>query len=160
MEESNAKIIIENLGLRPHPEGGHYRQVFKDSVNVTIEDGTKRFRTALTDIYFLLAKGEKSRFHKVRQTEIWHFYTGAPLMLYDLSEDLQKLEIIELGKGMNFKHTVKANHFQAAVSAGDYTLVGCSVAPGFEFEDFSFLSDDENLIQFVAAKYPNLKYLI
>lgn len=160
MKEYSPKSIIEKLDLKPHPEGGHYKQVFKDSINVTAEDGTRRYRSALTDIYFLLAKGEISSFHKVKQSEIWHFYSGAPLLLYDLTEDLQTLAIVELGKDLNFKHTVKANHFQAALSTGDYSLVGCSVAPGFEFDDFSFLKDDSDLAELAGKRYPDLKYLL
>lgn len=160
MSNLNAQLVIEKLNLKLHPEGGHYRQTFKDAVNVSLKDNSGRTRSALTDIYFLLSQGEKSRFHKVKQSEIWHFYAGAPLFLYDLSDDLGSLEIIELGKGMNFKHVIKANHWQGAVSTGEYSLVGCTVAPGFEFEDFSFLSDNGKASGIVASKYPELAFLI
>ncbi len=160
MNTMSAMGIIEKLELRPHPEGGHYKQVFKDTVSVNLNDSSNRTRSAITDIYFLLAGGEKSRFHRVKQTEIWNFYTGAPLFLYDLSEDLQSLEIIELGKDLNFKHTVKANHWQAASTTGDFSLVGCMVAPGFEFEDFSLMSESGDLAELVSKKYPNLAHLI
>lgn len=160
MSNLNAQLVIEKLKLKPHPEGGHYRQTFKDSVTVLLNDNSGRNRSALTDIYFLLSQGEKSRLHKVNQTEIWHFYSGAPLFLYDLSENLETLEVIELGKGFDFKYAVKPNHWQGAVSTGEYSLVGCTVAPGFEFDDFSFLSDSGESAEIVADKYPNLAFLI
>lgn len=160
MSNLNAHLVIEKLKLKPHPEGGHYRQTFKDTATVLLNDNSGRTRSALTDIYFMLSQGEKSRVHKVNQAEIWHFYAGAPLFLYDLSEDLETLDIIELGKGLNFKYAVKPNHWQGAISTGEYSLVGCTVAPGFEFEDFSFLSDCGELAGKVTEKYPNLAFLI
>lgn len=160
MDKTEAQIVIEKLNLKPHPEGGHYRQVFKDTLNVAINDSTSRNRSALTDIYFLLANGENSRFHRVKQSEIWHFYSGAPLVLYDISEDLQTLEIVELGKDLNFKYAVKANHWQAASTTGEFSLVGCTVAPGFEFEDFALLGESGDLATQTSKKYPNLTHLI
>ncbi|MGE3246779.1 MAG: cupin domain-containing protein [Beijerinckiaceae bacterium] len=128
-----AREIISLLGLQPHPEGGHYRETFRDST----ADGSGRARSTL--IYFLLAKGETSAWHRVDAVEIWHWYGGAPLELY-LSGDGRTAETLLLGnaldRGQRPQGIVPARVWQAARSLGDWTLVGCTVAPGFEFSGF------------------------
>jgi uncharacterized protein len=126
-----AADIIRKLALKPHPEGGHYRETFRDSHLV---DG----RAASTAILFLLAKGERSHWHRVDAVEIWHWHAGAPLQLKIV--DGAKEEIIRLGGDIHNDEvpqvTVPARAWQAAESLGDWTLVGCTVAPGFQFEGF------------------------
>lgn len=127
-----AQQLIEALRLEPHPEGGWYRQTFRDSV-----DGK---RGASTAIYYLLAKGEKSHWHRVRDAaEVWHYYKGAPLEL-SIAKDGEEAKAFVLGpdiqKGEEPQRTVPANEWQSARSLGDFTLVGCTVAPGFEFSSF------------------------
>ena len=96
----------------------------------------------MTEIYFLLCEGQVSRFHKVLHDEFWHFYEGSPLRLID--GDLEIFdEIILDPKKANYQHCVKGGRWQAAESTGEYTLVGCTVAPGFDFADFAFLSLSE-----------------
>jgi predicted cupin superfamily sugar epimerase len=123
-----ARQLIETLDLQPHPEGGWYRQVFKSDARVTrASDGANR--SAITTIYFLLVEGTFSAWHRVQSDEVWHFYEGEPLELLTrdatttLSED-------------NRVHVIRASEWQAARPLGAYTLVGCTVGPGFEFEDF------------------------
>ena len=130
----SADDIIRLLGLQPHPEGGHYRETFRDSQNSDTGSG----RAASTAIYFLLRAGEISRWHRVDAAEVWHWYAGAPLML-SIAEGAQKREIrlgTDLLAGERPQAVVPARAWQQAQSLGDWTLVGCTVAPGFEFAGF------------------------
>jgi uncharacterized protein len=124
-----AKELIDSLGLQPHPEGGWYRQVYKSAERVTRQaDGADR--TALTTIYFLLVEGTSSAWHRVESDEVWHFYEGDPLELSTKTETT----ILDAG---NRVHVIPARAWQSARTLGAYTLVGCTVGPGFEFEDFT-----------------------
>jgi uncharacterized protein len=124
-----AAQLIETLSLVPHPEGGWYRQVFKSEERVTrLRDGAGR--AALTTIYFLLVEGTYSAWHRVDSDEAWHFYEGAPLELLTRGEAPAILD------DTNRVHVVPAGRWQAARPLGAYALVGCTVGPGFEFEDF------------------------
>lgn len=141
----SADEIIDRLNLQPHPEGGYFKEVYR-SQDTIFSNNANSDRSALTDIYFLLKKGEVSRFHKVLHDEIWNFYLGDPLKLIEYSNN--KMREIILGKeNLNFKYTIKANNWQAAESLGNFTLVGCTVAPGFHFDDFSFIEDDTTKIE-------------
>jgi uncharacterized protein len=127
----SAADIIRKLALQPHPEGGHYRETFRDT---RLHDG----RAASTAILFLLARGERSHWHRVDAVEIWHYYAGAALKLEVV--DGAKEEIFKLGADIHADEvpqvTVPARAWQAAESLGEWTLVGCTVAPGFEFSGF------------------------
>ena len=126
-----AAEMIEKLTLRPHPEGGHYRETFRDTHAL---DG----RAASTAILFLLARGERSHWHRVDAVEIWHYHAGAPLKLSIVDGATE--EIIRLGNDIHGGEIpqviVPTRAWQAAESLGDWTLVGCTVAPGFTFEGF------------------------
>jgi predicted cupin superfamily sugar epimerase len=138
-----AEALIHNLGLQPHPEGGHYAEVHRSA--------------ASTSIYFLLAAGEMSRWHRVRSEEIWHFYEGSPLELLQLTAAGTDLERIVLGPASDRErpvHCVPADYWQAARSRGAFTLVGCTVAPPFRFEDFSLLKDSPVLAASIARDHP------
>jgi uncharacterized protein len=128
-----AEEIIRLLDLKPHPEGGFFRETFRDS---RAGDGG---RAASTAIYFLLAGGERSRWHKVDAAEIWHWYAGAPLAL-GIAGDGAGKRVVTLGSDLAAsaapQAVVPANAWQQAESLGDWTLVGCTVAPGFEFSAF------------------------
>jgi predicted cupin superfamily sugar epimerase len=130
----NAADIIARLDLKPHPEGGHYRETFRD-YDV---DGSGRSRS--TAIYFLLARGERSHWHRVDAVEVWHYYAGAPLVLEMAADESGPIRRIKLGPdiamGERPQGVVAARHWQAAESMGEWTLVGCTVAPGFEFANF------------------------
>ena len=128
-----ADDIIAKLDLQPHPEGGWYRQTW-------IADAPTGERAAGTCIYFLLKAGKASHWHKVDAAEIWHYYAGAPLMLSmapsDLGPATENLLGPDLGAGQRPQLIVPPNHWQAAATTGDYTLVGCTVSPGFLFDTF------------------------
>jgi predicted cupin superfamily sugar epimerase len=130
----SAAEIIRLLGLEPHPEGGHYRQTFRDA---RLLDGGRAVSTA---IYFLLARGERSHWHKVDAVEAWHYYAGAPLALEIAAGPQGPIERVTLGPdlaaGERPQAIVPTGAWQAATSLGDWTLVGCTVAPGFEFAGF------------------------
>ncbi len=132
------KELIERYGLAPHPEGGYFKEVYRSGICVVSpETGTQRH--AVTQIYFLLTAGQVSRFHRVVHDEIWHFYEGAPLDLIQYDGKNVTKEVI--GPGENYMAVVPGKVWQAAESTGEYTLVGCTVAPGFDFSDFSFFSE-------------------
>jgi hypothetical protein len=128
----SAADLIRMLDLKPHPERGHYRETFRD----TIGHGG---RPASTAIYFLLAAGEISHWHRVDAVEVWHWYAGAPLELL-IAAPGGAVTHIRLGphleQGERPQAVVPAGHWQRAQSLGDWTLTGCTVAPGFVFEGF------------------------
>jgi predicted cupin superfamily sugar epimerase len=127
-----AADVIRLLELTPHPEGGHYRETFRDTRTI---DGK---RAASTAIYFLLARGERSHWHRVDAVETWHWHAGAPLLL-EIAEDTRRTSVRlgpALASGERPQAIVPAGAWQAAQSSGDWTLVGCTVAPGFEFAGF------------------------
>jgi len=129
-----AQELIEKLALAPHPEGGWYRQAFRSEERVTrLRDGA--VRTALTTIYFLLAEGTYSAWHRVESDEAWHFYDGEPLELLTRLDPADTPSSTRLDE-TNRVHVVPAGHWQAARPLGAWTLVGCTVGPGFEFDDF------------------------
>ena len=127
-----AADIVARLGLKPHPEGGHYRETFHD-VRVDA-DG----RSRSTAIYFLLARGERSHWHRIDAVEVWHYYAGSALTLRIADDKGQRC--VKLGADLAADEEpqviVPAHAWQAAESNGDWTLVGCTVAPGFEFSKF------------------------
>lgn len=128
-----ADDIIALLQLQPHPEGGHYRETFRDAS----PPGTTR--AASTAIYFLLRADERSHWHRVDAVEIWHWHAGAPLQL-SIAPPRGAGDNIVLGANLNAgerpQAVVPAGHWQSAVTLGDWTLVGCTVAPGFDFAGF------------------------
>ncbi|RWR46424.1 cupin domain-containing protein [Sinirhodobacter ferrireducens] len=128
-----AERIIAALGLAPHPEGGWYRQTW-------IAEAGPQARAAGTAILFLLRAGERSHWHRVDAAEIWHFHAGAPLILSIAAEDTGPARDTRLGPdvlaGEAPQRIVPAGHWQAARSTGAWTLVGCTVSPGFRFEGF------------------------
>ncbi|MEW5422319.1 cupin domain-containing protein [Amorphus sp. 3PC139-8] len=138
MEQTTAAAIIRELGLMPHPEGGHFRETFRDPH----PDGGRDHSTA---IYFLLAAGEVSHWHKVDAVEVWHWYAGAPLTL-SISPNGHDAENYRLGPnllaGERPQAIVPAHAWQAAESLGAWTLIGCTVSPGFVFEGFELAPPD------------------
>jgi len=125
----SADRLIALLDLKPHPEGGYFRETFRDGAG----------RGHSTAIYFLLKAGEMSRWHRVDATEVWHFYRGAPLELrigkavYVLGADVEEAQAPQV--------VVPPGAWQSARSLGEYTLVGCTVAPGFDFAHFEMAPD-------------------
>lgn len=137
MSSLSTADVIALLELAPHPEGGHFRETFRDARG----EGA---RAASTAIYFLLAAGEVSRWHRVDAAEVWHWYAGAPLRL-EIAAPAGASEPVRLGPdlaaGERPQAVVPAGHWQSARSLGAWTLVGCTVAPGFEFAGFELAPD-------------------
>jgi len=133
-----AAEVITRLDLKPHPEGGHFRETFRDPA------ADAAGRAASTAIYFLLARGERSHWHRIDAAETWHYYAGASLALAIASTD--KSTQIRLGTdlaaGERPQAVVPAHAWQSAESLGDWTLVGCTVAPGFDFSAFELAAPD------------------
>jgi uncharacterized protein len=155
--DARAAVLVRTLGLVPHPEGGHYREIWRADLDVDPSDG-RGARAALTSIYFLLPDGAVSRWHRVRSDEVWHHYEGAPLELWLVRQHEQQLARVRLGPlsdGQAPTYCVPANCWQAARSLGAYTLVGCTVAPGFEFADFELLRDRPDEADALCAALPD-----
>lgn len=133
-----AAEMVARLGLLPHPEGGHYRETFRDSR--TDAGG----RAASTAILFLLGRGERSHWHRIDAVEVWHYHAGAALGLEIVADG--RRQSVRLGSdiaaGEVPQAIVPARAWQAAVSAGDWTLVGCTVSPGFQFSGFELAAAD------------------
>jgi predicted cupin superfamily sugar epimerase len=142
-----AQDVIRLLDLEPHPEGGHFRETFRDVRRI------EGFRAASTAIYFLLARGERSHWHRIDAVEVWHWYAGAPLALDIAQQPVQRpaqqpdgIERVMLGcdlaAGEQPQAIVPAHAWQAADTLGDWTLCGCTVAPGFDFSGFELAPKD------------------
>jgi predicted cupin superfamily sugar epimerase len=123
-----AEDVIRLLELKPHPEGGYFRETFRDPHPV------QGLRAASTAIYFLLKRGERSHWHRVDAAEAWHWYAGSALILRIEKSDIRLGS--DLAAGERPQAVVPARAWQAAESLGDWTLCGCTVAPGFEFSGF------------------------
>ncbi|MBM3751430.1 MAG: cupin domain-containing protein [Acidimicrobiia bacterium] len=153
------ETLIRQLSLRPHPEGGWYSEVFRSRHLVTA-DGRRGERSALTTIYFLLVSGQCSRLHRVASDEAWHFHEGDPLELVSCDPEFERCEHVRLGPWdgtVRPAHVVPAGYWQAARPTGAYTLVGCTVGPGFDFADFAMLSDDPDAASRLCARFPELE---
>ena len=133
-----AEEIIARLGLAPHPEGGWYRQTWA-------AEAAPGARPAGTCVHFLLKAGERSHWHRVDADEIWHFHAGAPLRLRIARRAAGPAEALtlgpDLGAGARPQIDVPRDHWQAAESTGGWTLVSCTVSPGFRFEGFELAPD-------------------
>jgi predicted cupin superfamily sugar epimerase len=152
---SRAADLIRTLALRPHPEGGHFAEVFKSPHRVGA-------RAALTTIYFLLAEGECSRWHRIVADEVWHYYEGDPLELVweDGEAGVRRVQLGPVATGRRPVAVVPAGAWQAARPFGAYTLVGCTVAPGFEYADFALVGDLPAEAARLRALYPDLADLL
>ena len=152
--------LIQQYNLQPHPEGGWYSQTYKSEEQIPAESLPRRFganRAFSTAIYFLLEQGNFSAFHRIKSDECWHFYAGDPLLIFIIEQN-GGLKIISLGndfeKGQLFQYVVPANCWFASRPApeSEFCFVGCTVSPGFEFEDFELAMATELL-----AIYPQHK---
>lgn len=157
------KEIIKNLALKPHPEGGYFKETYRSKGEIkedSLHADYKGKRNYSTCIYFLLTSDTFSAFHKIKQDEIWHFYDGSPIQLHTISETGKHTENTigtDLNKGETPQLIVPGNHWFAAkvINKNDYALVGCTVSPGFDFTDFELPSRKELL-----SKFPQHKELI
>jgi hypothetical protein len=128
----SAAEMIARLELKPHPEGGHFRETFRDA------RADANGRPVSTAIYFLLARGERSHWHRIDAVEVWHYYAGSALALEIADGDARRSVRLgpDLTAGEVPQATVPPHAWQSAMSCGDWTLVGCTVAPGFDFAKF------------------------
>jgi predicted cupin superfamily sugar epimerase len=150
----SAEEHIAALQLAPHPEGGWFREIFRSPDAVGPCDGRGE-RAALSIIYFLLAAGERSRWHGLRSDEQWTYLEGDPLELWSADADFTERRRQELGSpGGERTRVIRAGWWQAARTRGAYTLVACTVGPGFAFEDFSFLADDPEAASCLRERWP------
>lgn len=137
---------VEHLQMIEHPEGGYFKETYRSTENVINRNGVSR--SASTGIYFLLTSANFSAFHKIESDEMWHFYDGAPLSVYVIQES-GELEILKIGNkienGEQLQAVVPAGSwFASKVDVHDgYSLVGCTVSPGFDFEDFALARRDD-----------------
>jgi predicted cupin superfamily sugar epimerase len=157
-----AAELIRTLDLVPHPEGGFFREAFRSRSRVRPADG-RSDRPALTTIFFMLPDGHVSRWHAVSSDEVWHLYEGGPLELVVAPPDFGNIESVRLaavGANGSPAHTVPAGWWQAARPIGDYALAGCTVGPGFEYEDFRLLADDPHALAKIHALAPELARLV
>ncbi len=155
--------LIQHLNLLPHPEGGYYAETYRCAETIAKAALPSRFegdRNCSTAIYFLIPGGQFSAFHQIKADELWHFYEGLPLHVYVIHPK-ENLQIIRLGKDIE-----QGEVFQAVVPAGSYfasrpaakdgfSLVGCTVAPGFDFQDFELTKK-----QYLMDQYPQYASLI
>lgn len=157
-----AAQLIASLGLVPHPEGGQFREVYRSPTAVQPLD-ERGERTSLTTIYFLLTAGEVSRWHRVASDEVWHHYEGDVLELITADADFGEITHHRLGPfagDVRPVQVVPANAWQAARSTGAYTLVGCTVGPGFDFADFALLRDLPSDAEAVRQRHPELAQFV
>lgn len=129
---------IETLQLEPHPEGGYFKETYRSELQYIQKDLPTK-RNISTGIYFLITKGNFSAFHRIKSDEMWHFYDGDPLLVHIIHPN-GKYEVLKVGLNMQNNEkpqgVVPAGAWFASETLGDFSLVGCTVAPGFDFEDF------------------------
>jgi len=154
-----AAALVQSLGLIPHPEGGHYREVYRASRQVQPASGGP-LRSALTTIDFLLARGQFSAWHRVRSDEVWHLLEGGPLRLWTMPPAADRVACVDLASGARRHHVVPADGWQAAEPLGEFAYCGATVGPGFDFADFSFGRDDGGLCDGLRRLAPDLMRLL
>ena len=162
--KTNIDKIIKELKLEPHPEGGYFRETYRSegkiNNNNSLEKNYTGNRNYSTCIYFLLTSDNFSALHRIKQDEIWHFYDGSPIKLHTISESgVHETHIIgnNLSKGEIPQFVVPGGFWFGAevIDQNSYSLVGCTVSPGFSFEDFELKSEKE-----LTSLFPNQKEII
>ena len=130
---NNPDDLIKKLKLTPHPEGGHFAESFRDS------------KGGVSLIYYLLKKGQTSHWHKLTKNEILHFYDGDPLRIY-MSKDKKEISTVLLGRNINNKeylhYIINSETWFGMKSTGNWSLIGCTVSPAFDYKDFELASKD------------------
>ncbi len=154
MRDRTSELWIQKLKLQPHPEGGWFKETYRSPERVVAEALPGRFtgkRNFSTAIYYLLEKGDFSAFHRIKSDEIWHFYDGDSLEIIEINSSGEKItHYLGLDTESNSAPQViiSAGSWFAARPLGLYTLAGCTVSPGFDFNDFEMASKTELLKQF------------
>lgn len=150
MGKNHKQQLIDALSLKPHPEGGYYSETYRSTVNVPMHEQTEAFdgpRSLLTGIYYMMGAGDFSAFHRLKSDEMWHFYDGCPILIHMIYPDGLYQEVTlgrDVGRGQQPQFVVPAGVWFAAepfIPSADgqaeaFALAGCTVAPGFDFEDF------------------------
>lgn len=157
-----AAHLIESLQLEPHPEGGYFRKVYHSDQPVQPGDGRPQ-RMGLSTIYFLLIEADASHWHRVLSDEVWHHYEGAPVETFVADPEFDAVARHLVGpvdEGMRPVNVIPARHWQASRTTGEYSLVGCSVGPGFEYDDFEMLRDRADDAERARQRHPDLAHLI
>lgn len=156
-----ARYYIQKLELQKHPEGGYFREIYRSGEMFSIDPPKKNLkRNASTSIYFMLEGKQKSKFHRLKSDELWHFYDGSSTKIYVIDEEGKLSEFVlgrETENGEMFQVVIKKNTWFAAevIDSISFTLIGCTVSPGFDFSDFE-LADRTQLLD----KFPDHKKLI
>jgi predicted cupin superfamily sugar epimerase len=158
-KQLRGEALRKALDLKTHPEGGYYSEIHRSEAQV---QHNGKPRAAMTSIYFLLTQGQVSRWHVVDAEEAWHYYEGDPIELYVMPPDFSKVEKISLGvfdnNGTKPVHVVPSGWWQASRTSDEYSLCGCTVAPGFEFSGFRMLNEAEQTA--VKQQFPELVFLV
>lgn len=152
MENQTSKYWIDHLALLSHPEGGYFKETYR-SANSFLPDGFTQPRSYATSIYFLLEENNVSHFHRIQSDELWYYHAGASLTVYVIHQNghLEKIKIgPHIDQGEVLQATVPANTIFGSTCEGDYSLVGCMVSPGFDFNDFELFTTSNLLL-----KHPN-----
>lgn len=149
--------IIKKLDLEKHPEGGYYKEIYRSPEDVSFSQAFMGKRAFSTSIYFMLRAGNFSAFHRIKQDEIWHFYLGAAIELFVLDKDGQLEKVIigpDIFSGQHLQYVVKGGNWFASrvLNIQDYSLAGCTVAPGFDFKDFELAKRDMLIEEFPQHK--------
>jgi len=161
--KTKVDYYVKKLGLKEHPEGGYFKEVYRSSEKIKKDNLTSKFngdRNISTSIYFLLVGDNISYFHKIKSDEIWHFYDGSTLRIYTIKNN-GELNIDLLGRNINYGEKLqviikKGDWFCAEIiNKKNFGLVGCTVSPGFDFEDFTLAKRGQLL-----KKYPSHKKII
>lgn len=160
MKLDKAEILINKLGLEKHPEGGWFREIYRSKEETKKTHLPERFsgsRNHSTSIYFLLTSGEFSAFHRIKSDEVWHFYEGSPLTFHMIEGTGECRSVIlgrDIDKGEIYQYVIPHGvWFAAEVNDTDsYTLVGCTVSPGFHFDDFELGARAELINEYPAHK--------
>jgi predicted cupin superfamily sugar epimerase len=148
----NPQDIIQHFNMLPHPEGGFYKEVYRSKGSFDrLPKPFEGDRNFCTSILFLLTRGQVSHFHRILSDELWHYYLGDPLKVYEIDSE-KELKITTLGpdilNGQYLQYCVPADRYFASESTGEFTVVGCSVSPGFDFQDFHLPHYKELLEQY------------
>jgi predicted cupin superfamily sugar epimerase len=157
MKPLSPEILINKFNLLPHPEGGWFKETYRSGETINTDNGNRNLSTA---IFFLLEQGNFSAFHRIKSDECWHFYAGDPLSIFIIHQN-GTLETIYLGNdilnGQVYQHVVPANTWFASIPSNNsnYCFVGCTVSPGFDFNDFELAFKKD-----LSQSFPQHKELI
>jgi predicted cupin superfamily sugar epimerase len=156
------KEIIKKFNMQAHPEGGHFTETYRSNELVEMPNGSRNISTA---IYFLLQDEEISHLHRIKSDEMWHFYLGEPLLIFEIDENGQYHETIlgpNILEGQKVQYTVRAGRWfgSTPLNASTFSFVGCTVSPGFDFKDFELMNEEIALKEYKHLYQKIEKYII